>query len=318
MGLPSGPPCCARAMMPFASTVKGGLVTQGRGLEIRAGVDRAYSDVLTPEAVAALLALRSLDARRVELMRVRLERRRRRQERKQRIEFLPADGRLAGTDLTVADARAGRFAGSEIPPDLQRQWIQGTGPAAKPLRPGGEEHPQRRLRAAVGRGRLDVRRRGRARPGVDDVARQPAEPEACDRPRPALPAGRRTGRRRDERLGAAVLRPADRRGLAAAAGLHHADLPCPRPAPRRPPRAPRWGRRLLGIDRRQRALRGEQPQGLAGRRRLRRPLSPQDPDGRGSGALERDPDRNSRRTSRSHTARSRSTSSSSRSRPRSS
>jgi len=46
-------------------------VTRGRGLEIRAGVDRAYSDVLTPDAVAALLALRSLDARRVELMRAR-------------------------------------------------------------------------------------------------------------------------------------------------------------------------------------------------------------------------------------------------------
>ena len=107
-------------------------MTQGRRLEIRAGVDSAYSDVLTPEAVAALIALRPLDARRVELMRARLERRRGRQERKQRIEFLPADGRLAGTGLTVTDARAGRFAGSEIPPDLQRQWIQGTGPAAKP------------------------------------------------------------------------------------------------------------------------------------------------------------------------------------------
>ena len=110
-------------------------MAHGRGLEIRAGVDRAYSDVLTPEAVAALLALRSLDARRVELMRVRLERRRRRQECQQRIEFLPADGTLAGTGLTVAEARAGRFAGSEIPPDLQRQWIQGTGPAAKPGAP---------------------------------------------------------------------------------------------------------------------------------------------------------------------------------------
>ena len=110
-------------------------MTQGRRLEIRAGVDSAYSDVLTPEAVAALIALRPLDARRVELMQARLERRRGRQERKQRIEFLPADGTLAGTGLTVGEARAGRFAGSEIPPDLQRQWIQGTGPAAKPGAP---------------------------------------------------------------------------------------------------------------------------------------------------------------------------------------
>ena len=39
---------------------------------------------------------------------------------------------VPGTNLTVEDARAGNFEGSEIPDDLQRQWIQGTGPAAKP------------------------------------------------------------------------------------------------------------------------------------------------------------------------------------------
>ena len=32
-------------------------------------------------------------------------------------------------------ARDGKFAGSEIPADLQRQWIQGTGPGAKPGAP---------------------------------------------------------------------------------------------------------------------------------------------------------------------------------------
>jgi len=37
--------------------------------------------------------------------------------------------------ISVADARAGRFAGPEIPPDLRRQWIQGTGPGAKPRAP---------------------------------------------------------------------------------------------------------------------------------------------------------------------------------------
>jgi malate synthase len=35
----------------------------------------------------------------------------------------------------VQDARDGTFAGSEIPADLQRQWIQGTGPGAKPGAP---------------------------------------------------------------------------------------------------------------------------------------------------------------------------------------
>jgi malate synthase len=110
-------------------------VTDARGLEIRAGVARAYADVFTPEAVAALRALRSLDARRVELMAARLERRRARQERRAPIDFLPGDGVIAGTGLTVADARAGRFAGSEIPADLRQQWVQGTGPAAKPNAP---------------------------------------------------------------------------------------------------------------------------------------------------------------------------------------
>ena len=32
----------------------------------------------------------------------------------------------------MQDARDGNFDGSEIPPDLRRQWIQGTGPATKP------------------------------------------------------------------------------------------------------------------------------------------------------------------------------------------
>ena len=107
-------------------------MSQGRGLEIRAGVDRTYADVFTPAAVAALRALAPLDERRIELMRARLERRRGRQQRRERIDFLPADAVIGGTAITVADARAGRFSGSEIPPDLQRQWVQGTGPAAKP------------------------------------------------------------------------------------------------------------------------------------------------------------------------------------------
>jgi malate synthase len=34
--------------------------------------------------------------------------------------------------VTVQDARDGRFDGSEIPADLQRQWVQGTGPGTKP------------------------------------------------------------------------------------------------------------------------------------------------------------------------------------------
>ena len=65
-------------------------------------------------------------------MRARIERRARRQREHERISFLPADATIGRTSITVSDARAGRFDGGEIPPDLQRQWIQGTGPAAKP------------------------------------------------------------------------------------------------------------------------------------------------------------------------------------------
>jgi malate synthase len=46
--------------------------------------------------------------------------------------FLDPDAIIGGTNIRVADARAGRFDGAEIPADLQRQWVQGTGPAARP------------------------------------------------------------------------------------------------------------------------------------------------------------------------------------------
>src|SRR5204862_2770309 len=39
---------------------------------------------------------------------------------------------IARTNIAVQSAREGDFVGSEIPRDLQRQWIQGTGPAARP------------------------------------------------------------------------------------------------------------------------------------------------------------------------------------------
>ena len=143
--------------------------------------------------------------------------------------------------------------------DLQRQWIQGTGPAA---RPGATvETGLRNVAYALlsRRRRLDVRRRRRARPGVDDVARQPAEPEAGDSPRSGVPEGGRTGGGRNEPVGHGLLRAADRRRLAQAARVHDQDLPRPRPAPRRPADPPRRRRRLLGLDRRRHALRRQQP-----------------------------------------------------------
>jgi len=106
-----------------------------RKLEIRGNLENAYADVFTPEAVAALEALAGLDADRKAVMAARIERRAARARNKQRIDFLDPQATIARTRIKVQDARAGAFLGSEIPRDLQRQWIQGTGPAAKPNAP---------------------------------------------------------------------------------------------------------------------------------------------------------------------------------------
>jgi malate synthase len=65
-------------------------------------------------------------------MRSRIDRRHRRAAEGEHLSFLPDTAVIDGTAVTVADARAGRFEGGVIPYDLQRQWIQGTGPATKP------------------------------------------------------------------------------------------------------------------------------------------------------------------------------------------
>src|SRR5439155_6715249 len=98
-------------------------------------LESAYADVVTPEAVAALEALAGLDADRKAVMAARIKRRAARARNKQRIAFLDSQATIARTTIKVQDARAGAFIGAEIPKDLQRQWIQGTGPAAKPNAP---------------------------------------------------------------------------------------------------------------------------------------------------------------------------------------
>ena len=104
----------------------------GRGLTVRAEIGQRYADVLTPAVWQALEALAPFDDDRRRLMRERIERRASRARAGQRIDFLDAGLIIPRTSLTVRDAREGRFDGSEIPPDLQRQWIQGTGPATRP------------------------------------------------------------------------------------------------------------------------------------------------------------------------------------------
>jgi len=106
-----------------------------RKLEFRSNLESAYADVFTPEAVAALDALADLDADRKAVMAARIERRAARAQNKQRISFLDEQATIGRTKIKVQDARAGDFLGAEIPRDLRRQWIQGTGPAAKPSAP---------------------------------------------------------------------------------------------------------------------------------------------------------------------------------------
>jgi len=101
-------------------------------LQIRNGIAPAYSDILTTDALHALEVLAPFDDDRHALMAARIARRAARARSGERIGFLDPKSRIGRTGITVQDARDGNFAGSAIPADLQRQWIQGTGPAAKP------------------------------------------------------------------------------------------------------------------------------------------------------------------------------------------
>lgn len=100
-----------------------------------ARIAAGYADVLTPAVLAMLESLADFDERRRTLVRERDARRATRLAAGAPLAFLDPSSTIAGTALTVADARAGRFAGSVIPHDLRRQWIQGTGPAAKVREP---------------------------------------------------------------------------------------------------------------------------------------------------------------------------------------
>ena len=101
-------------------------------LQIRDNLEQTYSDVFTPEVLSTLSYLSDLNNERLAIMKKRMERRQKRAENLEMINFLNPDDKIDGTDLTVEDARLGKFIGPEIPADLQCQWIQGTGPGAKP------------------------------------------------------------------------------------------------------------------------------------------------------------------------------------------
>jgi malate synthase len=101
-------------------------------LLLRGGLRERYPDVLTPAALDALEALAGFNRERRRIMHERIQRRAERFRDGRRIGFLEPAAIIPRTQLTVQQARAGEFEGAEIPPDLQRQWIQGTGPATKP------------------------------------------------------------------------------------------------------------------------------------------------------------------------------------------
>ena len=100
--------------------------------KIHGNVREKYNDVYTPEVLAALSSLAHFNKEVKDAMTARIKRRAERQQTKTKISFLGPESLIPRTKIKVQDARDGKFEGSVIPADLQRQWIQGTGPAAKP------------------------------------------------------------------------------------------------------------------------------------------------------------------------------------------
>ena len=102
---------------------------------IRNDLEREYSDIYIPEAMRALGILAQFNATQKGLMEKRNRRRIDRIRNREKIGFLEPESYIPGTDIRVRDAREGKFRGAQIPDDLKRQWIQGTGPAARPKAP---------------------------------------------------------------------------------------------------------------------------------------------------------------------------------------
>lgn len=91
-----------------------------------------YTDIYTDEVLKALEALCQFNAKQKKLMHFRGIRRAARIRGQSLISF-PISSELIGeSKVSVQAARDGDFEGAVIPDDLKQQWIQGTGPAAKP------------------------------------------------------------------------------------------------------------------------------------------------------------------------------------------
>ena len=101
-------------------------------IRINGNLNETYADVYTTEALTALSFLARFNHDIKEAMAARIKRREERQQQNKRITFLDPQSYIPRTQIKIQDARDGKFEGAVIPEDLQRQWIQGTGPAAKP------------------------------------------------------------------------------------------------------------------------------------------------------------------------------------------
>jgi malate synthase len=101
-------------------------------LIFQGNLKETYSDVYTSEALSALSSLAHFNNDIKEVMISRMKRRAERQQQKKRIAFMDPERYIPRTEIKVQDARDGKFEGAVIPADLQRQWIQGTGPATRP------------------------------------------------------------------------------------------------------------------------------------------------------------------------------------------
>lgn len=103
-----------------------------QNIHIHKNLEESYPDIYTSEALSALATLTPFNKDIKEAMASRIARRDKRNKNKTRLSFLDPEDYILRTNIKVKDARSGKFEGAVIPSDLQRQWIQGTGPAAKP------------------------------------------------------------------------------------------------------------------------------------------------------------------------------------------
>lgn len=110
-------------------------IVRGEAPVFRRAALEAYPDIFTAQARKVLSAMTAFEIRRRKLMNLRMERRRNRFQRGAHASspvFRLPEEQIGSSGLKVGDAREGKFRGSQIPHDLRRQWVQGTGPAARP------------------------------------------------------------------------------------------------------------------------------------------------------------------------------------------